>query len=95
MPDKHIIEAADEIQQERAAIAEYEGLLSTEEAERLGLLESERYKLSYQTRFCLALQTLDGRQDYLAMVERRDGLQHADKLRELVKANWSLRKEKK
>ena len=94
LDDSEILMGAEEVRQERAAIAEYDGLLSRAEAEKLGALESEHYKLSCQTRFACALQTIEFRRDYLALVEKRDGQEHAEKLRAMIQRHWKERRER-
>ena len=57
--DAHIIADAEEYGNERAAIYQFEGMLSFHEAERRGLLDSERHRISCQIRFACALSKND------------------------------------
>ena len=92
--DKHILEDAKEHGAERAAIYHFEGMLSYEEAERRGLLESEQHRISSQIRFACALSKND-RDLYWAMVERRDGKAYMEKLRELALNYWNEKRGKR
>lgn len=91
--DAHIIEDAEEHRKERAAIYQFEGMLSFAEAERRGLLESEQHRISSQIRFACALSKAD-RDRYWQLVERRDGKDYAEKLRELALQHWNEKRGK-
>ena len=82
---------ANEIREERAAIAEYDGLLSREDAERLGLLESERYREACEVRYVLAIHGTEKRRAYLCLCEKHRGKAAADRLRDAVRAEWNRR----
>lgn len=86
--DAHIIADAEEYGNERAAIYQFEGMLSFKEAEHRGLLDSERHRISCQIRFACALSKND-RDQYWQLVERRDGKEYAEKLRELALIHWN------
>ena len=91
--DSHIIEDAKEYGKERAAIYQFEGMLPYQEAERRGLLDSERHRISSQIRFACALSKND-RDRYWQLVERRDGKEYAEKLRELALNYWNEKRGK-
>lgn len=84
-------EIAAEIFEERAAICEFDGLLTRQQAEAMGLLESEQYRQACEVRTVLAMPTFD-RRSFLSAVEVKRGKAHADQLRELVTAEWLRRK---
>ena len=93
MMDTHIIQDAEEYGNERAAIYQFEGMLSFQEAERRGLLESEQHRISSQIRFACALSKAD-RDSYWGLVERRDGKEYMEKLRELALQHWKEKRGK-
>ena len=45
-----LFESINEIREERAAICEFDGLLTREQAEKQGLLESEQYRVACEVR---------------------------------------------
>lgn len=73
---------------ERAPIRDFEGLLTTEDARRLGLLESDRYRISCQIRFACACSKAD-RDRYWQVVEGRDGKAYMESLRQLTLDHWN------
>ena len=91
--DSHIIEAAKEHGAERAAIYHFEGMIRYEEAERRGLLESDQHRISSQIRFACALSKND-RDRYWQLVERRDGKEYMERLRELSLEYWNEKRGK-
>lgn len=91
--DAHILEDAKEHGAERAAIYHFEGMLPYEEAERRGLLESEQHRISCQIRFACALSKAD-RDRYWQLVERRDGKEYMERLRELTLKHWNEKRGK-
>lgn len=91
--DAHIIADAEELRNERAAIYQFEGMLPYQEAERRGLLDSEQHRISCQIRFACALSKND-RDQYWQLVERRDGKEYAEKLRELALQHWNEKRGK-
>lgn len=84
---------AEEIRIERAAICEFDGLLTREQAEAQGLLESEQYRSACEVRAILVMP-FEKRRPFLFDVEKSRGKAHADKLREIVQAEWLRRKAK-
>lgn len=80
-----------EIYEERAAIREYDGLMTREEAERLGKLDAEEYRDSCEVRTALAMPLVD-RRLYLDDVEKKRGKFAAAKLRDAVLKEWLRRK---
>ena len=73
------------------AIRDFEGLLTTADARRLGLLESDRYRISCQIRFACACSKND-RDRYWRVVEDRDGTAYMESLRELTLAHWTTKR---
>lgn len=90
-PDQEI--TANEIFLERSGIAEYDGLLTRDEAERLGLLESERYRQDCEVRYVFTLP-FEERRGYLEKVEKARGKKHTDILKELIQKEWFRRRKK-
>lgn len=82
---------AAEIESERAGICEYSGLLTREQAETQGKLESEEYRFSCEIRAVLVMP-FEKRKPFLFDVEKSRGKAHADKLRSAVQAEWIRRK---
>ena len=80
-----------EIFEERAGIAEYEGLLTRDDAEKLGLLESERWRRDCEIRHVMNLPFAE-RRPFLNSVEKVRGKEAADKLRSDVQAEWFRKK---
>lgn len=80
-----------EIYEERAAICEFDGLLTREEAEKQGLLESEQYRHSCEVRDILS-RPLMARRALLADIETRRGKDVADRLRSDMAKLWAERK---
>jgi hypothetical protein len=80
-----------EVLDERSAICEFDGLLTREEAERQGLLESERYLADCEVRHVLRLD-FSKRKAYLDLVEVKRGLKPANELRDTVRKEWLRRK---
>ena len=76
-----------EIFEERSAIAEFDGLLTRADAEKLGLLESERWRKDCEIRYVMNLPFAE-RRPYLNMVEKVRGKEYADKLRNDIQAEW-------
>lgn len=91
MNEADLFAVAEEIREERSAIAEHDGLLSREDAERLGLLESARYMEDCEIRYILALRGKEARKAYLDLCEAKRGKAAADKLRDAVRAEWNRR----
>ena len=84
---------AKEIESERSAICEIDGLLTREQAEAQGLLESDRYKASCEVRAVLAMPFSE-RKPYLTMVGEKRGLPARDALAKAVNDEWLRRKAK-
>ena len=80
-----------EIYEERSAIAEFDGLLTREEAERRGLLEAEAYRHACEVRTVAAMPLME-RRAFLDDVENRRGAKAADKLRYGLTQLWLERK---
>jgi hypothetical protein len=93
--DSHILNEAEEVRAEREAICEIDGLMTKAQAEKQGLLESERYLLSNQIRFVCAMQGKADRDAYFELVTKRDGQDYADRLRGLAMKHWNEKKGKK
>ena len=83
--------AAREVFEERAAICEHDGLLTRDEAEKQGLLESARYMHDCLVRTVLRMPFED-RRPFLDSVEKKQGKAAADKLRADVIAEFERRK---
>ena len=79
---------AAEIAEERAAICEFDGLLTRSEAEKQGLLESERWRHACEVRQVMSIPSLAERRTYLSMVETQRGKEAANKLREDIQREW-------
>ena len=80
-----------EIYEERAAICEFDGLLTREEAEKQGKLESEQYRHSCEVRDILNRPLME-RRSLLADIEQRRGKDAADRLRNDIARLWAERK---
>ena len=80
-----------EIFEERSAICEYDGLLTREEAEKQGMLESEAYRAACEVRYVLALPLAE-RRDYLELVAQKRGDNAADTLKGEIQREWLRRK---
>lgn len=87
--------SAAEMAEERAGILEFDGLLTREEAERLGKLESEEWRHACEVRHIVAMASVSERREYLGMVEKRRGKEAGDKLRDSVSREWLRQKERK
>ena len=85
--------AAKEIESERSAICEIDGLLTREQAEFQGLLESEQYKTACEVRAVLAMPFSE-RKPYLQRVQLVRGLVARDVLAKAVNDEWLRRKTK-
>lgn len=83
-----------EIAEERAAICEFDGLLTRAEAEVRGILESETYRKSCEIRTVLDMPQ-SSRAGYMDRVEQMRGVKAANELRESVRKEWMRRKASK
>jgi hypothetical protein len=83
---------ADEIFEERAAILEYDALMTREDAERLAMLESEQYREACEVRSVLKMPSKLARRDYLQRVRDARGDESADRLERLVIAEYERKK---
>lgn len=83
-----------EMYEERAAIREFDGLMTREEAERLGKLDSEAWRHACEIRWILKLPSLDERRAFFAKVESARGKAAADKLKADFQREWIARKGK-
>lgn len=81
-----------EVFEERAAIREFDGLLTREEAERLGLLDAEEWRHACEVRHVLSLGSAMDRRGYLAQAENHRGTKAVKRLRDDVKKEWERRK---
>ncbi len=81
----------EEIFSERSAICEFDGLLTREEAEKRGMLESETYRKSCEIRTVLDMP-LSSRAGYMDRVEKLRGAKAANELREAVRDEWFKRR---
>ena len=81
----------EEIREERSAICEFDGLLTREEAEARGMLESETYRKSCEIRTVLEMPTTS-RAGYMDRVEKLRGAKAANELRNAVRTEWLRRK---
>ena len=86
-----LFETLTEISEERAGICEFDGLMTREEAEKQGMLESERYRHSCEIRDLLA-RPLEDRREMLKKIERTRGKEATDKIRADLTAEWARRK---
>lgn len=77
-----------EIEEERAAICEFDGLMSREEAEKQGKLAAEEWRFACEVRSVLAMKGVAWRREYLNLVESRRGKGPADALRDAVRREW-------
>ena len=80
-----------EIQEERAGICEFDGLMTRKDAERMGMLESDAYRMACEVRTVLGW-SLTKRRDYLDMAEKIRGAHAVGELREAVRLEWLRRK---
>lgn len=80
-----------EVFEERAAICEFDGLLTREEAEKQGMLESEQYRHACEVRDILGRPLME-RRELLADIEKKRGKVAADRLRDDMAKLWAERK---
>jgi hypothetical protein len=85
--------AAAEMAARSSAIREFEGLMTREEAERLGKLDAEEWRHACEVRAVLDLPTVAERREYLDLAEKRRGATAGQKLRDAVTAEWLRRRE--
>jgi len=94
MTDDLFAETAAEAFEERAAILEFDGLLTREKAEELGLLESEAWRDACEVRYVARLPTRKQRVEYLEGVAKKRGQASADTLKVKVeKEFYAIRSE--
>ena len=84
-------EIATEVFEERAAICEFSGLMTREQAEAMGKLASDDYRAACEVRAVLEMPT-KSRKPYLDLVEVKRGLEAANVLRNAVRDEWTKRK---
>lgn len=77
-----------ELFEERAAIAEFDGGLSREDAEKQAAAEVEKHRHECEVRWVIGLETLEARRKYMVDVENVRGKVAADRLRDDVRAAW-------
>ena len=87
-----LFESAAEMAEERAGILEFEALLTREEAEKRGLLESESWRHACEVRHVANMPSLSARREYLSSVESQRGKKSADKLRSDIQREWLARR---
>lgn len=82
-----------EVFEERAAIAEYDGLLTREEAEKQALLESEQYRHACEVRDAVKrfFPRTDRIAEHLKLIAVKRGQEAADRLRQDVWTMWQKR----
>lgn len=85
-----LFSSADEIYSERAAICEFDGLITREQAEAQGMLESQRYRESCEARDVVQTYYPDSvkLQLYLAKVLTQRGEKATNKLRADCRLAW-------
>lgn len=88
----NLLAAAAEMAEERAGILEFDALLTREEAERIGKLESEEWRHACEVRTVLAMKGSAQRREYLDMVDSRRGKVAGNKLRDAVSKEWLARR---
>lgn len=95
---QHISEVLDDVEQrihedqeERAAIRQFDGLMTRAEAERLTMLDSEEYRFACEVRTVLRL-TLPERRQYLELVEKKRGKGACDRLKTAITQEWTRMK---
>lgn len=74
--------------EERAAIREFDGLITRERAEELAALEAERWREACEVRYVIWLNSRQERNDYLAAVRIKRGAEAADRLKSLVEKDF-------
>lgn len=84
--------SAAEMAEERAGILEFDALMTREEAERLGKLESEEWRHACEVRHVVAMSSVSERREYLDLVEKRRGKTAGDRLRDAVSREWLVRR---
>ena len=82
-----------EIYSERAGIVEHSGLMTREQAEAQGKLESEQFRMACEVRTVLAMPFSE-RKTYLFMVGERRGKEAKEALSIGVRDEWMRRKAK-
>lgn len=81
-----------EVFEERAAIREFDGLMTREDAERLGLLDAEEWRHACEVRYVLSMGSPSDRRGYLAQAENHRGVKAVKRLRDDVKKEWERRR---
>lgn len=83
-----LFQSASEMAEERAAIREFDGLMTREDAERLGKLDAEEWRHACEVRHVLAMPSRLDRADYLKLVDSRRGKDAGQRLRDSVQREW-------
>ena len=81
-----------EVFTERAAIAEFDGLLTREQAEAMALTESEAWRHACEVRYIVAMTSNRERVAYVELVAEKRGKPAADRLRADARAEIERRK---
>ncbi len=81
----------DEIREERAAVREFDGGLSRDEAERLGMLESREWLTACLVRDVAAMESFEQRKNFVENYRRHHGAEAADALRDALVAERARR----
>lgn len=75
--------------EERAAIRQFDGLMTREQAEELALLDSEAWREACEVRYVALLPDRQSRLNYLADVVKKRGEEAGARLRSLVEKNFA------
>lgn len=79
-----LFEQADEIREERAAIREFDGGLTREEAEKLGGLDSRAWLTACLVRHVASMEAFEDRKQFVEDYGKKHGKAAAEQLREAL-----------
>ena len=79
-----LFDQADEIREERAAIREFDGGLTREEAEKLGMLDSRAWLTACLVRHVAGMEAFVERKQFVESYEKSHGKAAAEHLREAL-----------
>lgn len=82
---------AEEIREERAAIREFDGGLTREEAEKAGLLDSREWLTACLVRHVASMESFEDRKDFVEDYRKKHGDAAADLLRDGLVAERARR----
>ena len=77
-----------EMYEERAAVYEFDALMTREQAEAQALLDSEAWREACEGRSVALMDSREARRAYLENVTKKRGQASGDRLRQLVEKNF-------